>query len=98
MKAFIKKITRSKKIDGTLTLTLEQRSKSRLKARLDIGADDYITKPFSQMELLARINSLLRRSNPSNLDDQLSYKNTIFMDLKTHRVKREGKSVKLNPK
>ncbi|MCS5589508.1 MAG: urease accessory protein UreE [Candidatus Thioglobus sp.] len=39
MKAFIKKITRSKKIDGTLTLTLEQRSKSRLKARLDIGED-----------------------------------------------------------
>jgi len=48
--------------------------------------------------LLARINSLLRRSNPSNLDDQLSYKKTIIMDLKTHRVKREGKSVKLNPK
>ena len=62
------------------------------------GSDDYVTKPFSQMELLARINSLLRRSNPSNLDDQLSYKSTITMDLKTHRVKREGKNVKLNPK
>ncbi|MCS5586200.1 MAG: urease accessory protein UreE [Gammaproteobacteria bacterium] len=39
MKAFIKKITRSKKIDGTVTLTLEQRARSRLKTCLDSGED-----------------------------------------------------------
>ncbi len=78
-------------------LTAKGEEEDKLRG-LDTGADDYVTKPFSQMELLARINSLLRRSKPSNLDDQLSYKNTITMDLKTLRVKREGKIVKLNPK
>ena len=78
-------------------LTAKGEEEDKLRG-LDTGADDYVTKPFSQMELLARINSLLRRSNPSNLDEQLSYKNTITMDLKTYRVKREGQSVKLNPK
>ena len=78
-------------------LTAKGEEEDKLRG-LDIGADDYITKPFSQMELLARINALLRRSNPSNLDDELSYKKTIIMNLKTHRVKREGKEVKLNPK
>ena len=78
-------------------LTAKGEEEDKLRG-LDTGADDYVTKPFSQMELLARINSLLRRSKPSNLDDQLSYKNTITMDLKTFRVKREGKTVKLNPK
>ena len=63
-----------------------------------IEADDYITKPFSQLELLARINALLRRSNPSSLDDELKYKDTITMNLKTYRVKRDGSYVKLNPK
>ena len=78
-------------------LTAKGEEEDKLKG-LDTGADDYMTKPFSQMELLARINALLRRSNPSNLDDELSYKKTIIMNLKTHRVKREGKGVKLNPK
>lgn len=78
-------------------LTAKGEEEDKLRG-LDIGADDYITKPFSQMELLARINALLRRSNPSNLDDELSYKKTIIMNLITHRVKREGKEVKLNPK
>ena len=65
---------------------------------LDTGADDYITKPFSQLELLARVNALLRRSNSAYLDDELKYKNILIMNLKTHRVKRDGKSIKLNPK
>ena len=78
-------------------LTAKGEEEDKLRG-LDTGADDYITKPFSQRELLARINALLRRSNPSNLDDELSYKKTIIMNLKTHRVKREGKEVKLSPK
>ena len=78
-------------------LTAKGEEEDKLRG-LDTGADDYMTKPFSQMELLARINALLRRSNPSNLDDELSYKKTIIMNLKTHRVKREGREIKLNPK
>ena len=64
-------------------LTAKGEEEDKLRG-LDIGADDYITKPFSQMELLARINALLRRSNPSNLDDELSYKKLIIMNLKKH--------------
>ena len=89
--------TKDLKKTPIIFLTAKGEEEDKLRG-LDIGADDYVTKPFSQMELLARINSLLRRSNPSNLDEQLSYKNTITMNLKTYRVKREGQSVKLNPK
>ena len=89
--------TKDLKKTPIIFLTAKGEEEDKLRG-LDTGADDYVTKPFSQMELLARINSLLRRSNPSNLEDQLSYKNKITMDLKTYRVKREGKSVKLNPK
>ena len=78
-------------------LTAKGEEEDKLRA-LDTGADDYITKPFSQLELLARINALLRRSNPSSLDDELKYKDTITMNLKTYRVKRDGSYVKLNPK
>ena len=94
-----RQIRTTKDIKKTPIIFLTAKGEEEDKLRgLDTGADDYITKPFSQMELLARINALLRRSNPSNLDDELSYKNTITMNLKTHRVKREGKSVRLNPK
>ena len=94
-----RQIRSTKDLKNTPIIFLTAKGEEEDKLRgLDTGADDYVTKPFSQMELLARINSLLRRSNPSNLDEQLSYKNTITMDLKTYRVKREGQSVKLNPK
>ena len=78
-------------------LTAKGEEEDKLRA-LHTGADDYITNPFSQLELLARINALLRRSNPSSLDDELKYKDTITMNLKTYRVKRDGSYVKLNPK
>ena len=94
-----RQIRTAKDIKKTPIIFLTAKGEEEDKLRgLDTGADDYITKPFSQMELLARINALLRRSNPSNLDDELSYKKTIIMNLITHRVKREGKEVKLNPK
>ena len=94
-----RQIRTAKDIKKTPIIFLTAKGEEEDKLRgLDTGADDYVTKPFSQMELLARINALLRRSNPSNLDDELSYKKLIIMNLKTHRVKREGKEVKLNPK
>ena len=94
-----RQIRTSKDLKKTPVIFLTAKGQEEDKLRgLDTGADDYVTKPFSQLELLARINALLRRSNPSNLDDELSYKKTIIMNLKTHRVKREGKEIKLNPK
>ena len=79
--------TKGIKITPIIFLTAKGEEEDKLRA-LDTGADDYITKHFSQLELLARINALLRRSNPSSLDDELKYKDTITMNLKTYRVKR----------
>ena len=94
-----RQIRTSKSIKKTpiIFLTAKGEQEDKLKG-LDVGADDYVTKPFSQLELLARVKALLRRSNPSHLDDELSYKKTLLLNLKTHRVKREGTYVKLNPK
>ena len=78
-------------------LTAKGEEEDKLRG-LDIGADDYITKPFSQIELIARIKALLRRSEPTMFDEMLTYKNTIAMDLKKHRVKRENKNIRLGPK
>ena len=94
-----RQIRTSKDLKKTPVIFLTAKGQEEDKLRgLDTGADDYITKPFSQLELLARINALLRRSNPTSLDEELNYKNTISMNVKTHRVKREGSAVKLNPK
>ncbi len=78
-------------------LTAKGEEEDKLRG-LEFGADDYITKPFSQIELLARIKALLRRSDPSGMDETLTFKDTIVMNLKTHRVKREGQYIRLGPK
>ena len=63
---------------------------------LDNGADDYVAKPFSPAELIARIRAVLRRSQPSLDAEQLSY-DDIVMDLTAHRVSRDGRDVHLGP-
>lgn len=63
---------------------------------LENGADDYLVKPFSQAELIARIRALLRRSRPALNDEQLSY-GGIVMDVASHRVSRDNTPVQLGP-
>jgi two-component system phosphate regulon response regulator PhoB len=63
---------------------------------LSIGADDYIVKPFSVPELLARVAALLRRSSPERVADILSF-GEIELDREKKRVSRAGRAVDLGP-
>ncbi|WP_340116435.1 phosphate regulon transcriptional regulator PhoB [Pelagibius sp. 7325] len=63
---------------------------------LDSGCDDYITKPFSPAELIARINAVLRRSKPELSSEMLTFED-LAMDLAAHRVRRSGQDIHLGP-
>lgn len=65
-------------------------------AGLDAGADDYITKPFSTQELLARIRAVLRRRAPEQVDDTVTI-GGLRLDAATHRVTWQGSALKLGP-
>lgn len=63
---------------------------------LDTGADDYMTKPFSMTEMLARIRAVMRRVRPGMAEDKLRHGN-IVLDRIAHKVKRDGKDIHLGP-
>ena len=60
------------------------------------GADDYVVKPFSPSELVARVRAVLRRTRPSLSEERLVF-GDIVMDLAKHRITRGGKNIHLGP-
>ena len=76
-------------------ILLSARSEDVDKVRgLDVGADDYVAKPYSVMELMARVKSQLRRSRASLVGEQLTHQD-IVLDGGTYKVFRAGLEVKL---
>ncbi len=63
---------------------------------LDTGADDYITKPFSTTELMARIRAVLRRIRPALAEDIVTF-GDVVMDRAAHRVRRGDREIHLGP-
>jgi len=78
-----------------IMLTARAEEADKLKG-LGYGADDYITKPFSVSEVIARIKAVLRRVNPAIAEDVASFAD-LTLDRAQKRVKRAGKTIDLGP-
>ena len=78
-----------------IMLTARGEEEDRVRG-LETGADDYVTKPFSPRELVARVGAVLRRVRPGLAGEQLSYAD-IEMDTVGHKVRRGGATVALGP-
>ena len=78
-----------------IMLTARGEEEDRVRG-LETGADDYVTKPFSPRELVARVGAVLRRVRPALAGEALIYAD-IEMDTVGHKVKRSGNMVALGP-
>ena len=78
-----------------IMLTAKGEEEDKIKG-LESGVDDYLTKPFSYKELLARIKAILRRSNPNMVSDSLEYED-LLLDRIEKRVFRDNSEIKLGP-
>jgi two-component system phosphate regulon response regulator PhoB len=88
---------RNERTKGIPILMLTARSDESDKVQgLDAGADDYVTKPFSTQELLARIRAVLRRRAPEIVNDSVQV-GALQLDAATYRVTHEGRELKVGP-
>ncbi|MCB1399238.1 MAG: phosphate regulon transcriptional regulator PhoB [Rhodobacteraceae bacterium] len=78
-------------------IMLSARSEETDRVRgLETGADDYVVKPYSVVELMARLRTQLRRTRPATMGERLQYED-IVLDAGEHRVFRDGQPLKLGP-
>ncbi|HVI98501.1 MAG TPA: phosphate regulon transcriptional regulator PhoB [Sphingomonas sp.] len=78
-----------------IMLTARGEEEDRVRG-LDTGADDYVTKPFSPRELVARVHAVLRRVRPALAGEELRYEDLV-MDTVGHKVRRDGRVIPLGP-
>ena len=78
-----------------IMLTARGEEEDRVRG-LETGADDYVTKPFSPRELIARVNAVLRRVRPALAGEMLTF-GDLEMDTVAHKVRRAGNMVPLGP-
>jgi DNA-binding response OmpR family regulator len=65
---------------------------------LELGADDYVTKPFSIRELMARVKAVLRRASPEAPTPEVYRFSDVEVNIRSHEVRRAGKPVELSAK
>lgn len=78
-----------------IMLTARGEEEDRVRG-LETGADDYVTKPFSPRELIARVNAVLRRVRPALAGETISFAD-LEMDTVAHKVRRGGEAISLGP-
>ena len=94
---FCRKLRGERNQTPILMLTARSEEPDRVLG-LDLGADDYVTKPFSVRELLARVRALLRRSQPrADLPDELRFGDTEI-DFRSYEVHRDGETIEMTRK
>jgi len=94
---YARRLRREKLTQHMPIIMLTARTEEEDKVRgLDVGSDDYITKPFSTRELLARVNALLRRQAPLAADTAVEV-DGLSLDPVTHRVNANGVNLLLGP-
>ena len=92
-----RELRKRKSTKATPIIMLTARSEEIDKVKgLENGADDYVVKPFSPKELIARSKALLRRTKPGFVENKLFYAD-LEMDLEAHRVFRNGNAIHLGP-
>ena len=79
-----------------IMLTARAEEEARVQG-LELGADDYVTKPFSPRELVARLRAVLRRTQPYGPDKILRF-GSLVVDLDRHEVSEDGRPVRLTAK
>jgi len=93
-----RQVRRDNALANTPIIMLTARGEEQDRVRgLEVGADDYVPKPFSPAELLARIRAVMRRIRPALAEEALSYAD-LHMDLAAHKVTRAGKPIHLGPR
>jgi DNA-binding response OmpR family regulator len=84
--------------DAPIVMLTALSSKADMIKGLSLGADDYVIKPYSPDQLLARLHTLLRRYQSSSCDTQGVYDDgRLFIDLRDQTVRRDGRNVELTP-
>jgi len=93
----VRRLKREQSTQDTPVILLTARAEEDNKIfGLDVGADDYVTKPFSPRELIARINALLRRSEFGQKDEALEV-GELVLDPVSHRVSVAGQGLQMGP-
>lgn len=92
---FISQLRRS--ADTPVIMITARQQEADVVRGFDLGADDYITKPFRLRELLVRMRAVLRRAAPKSVDEPCLAIGEISLDRGKHEVKKQGQAVELTP-